>query len=223
MVKLGALALLLFQPVALAGSAVTEALSVGDCTGAIRAQGTQSAQGATALALARCHLSQGDSTAALQHLNNVSDAQLQPYAQALMGQAKLAAGSPSAATPHLRAALAADILKDPVRSQARFALAMAQVQTGNLDGARTGLNALLTQHLAAPGRLPSPGGLDPAEVRWHLADTAVRRDVPARAILVWQAIWTRNPTSARSSDAAQRLRAAGAACNSWGSNPLSCV
>ena len=86
---------------------------------------------------------------------------------------------------------------------------MARVQTGDHEGARVAFNALLTNTLGAPGRLPTPGGLDPAEVRWRLADTAVRRGVPARAVPVWQAIWTRNPTSPRSAEAANRLTAAG--------------
>ena len=193
-----------------AQASVVDALTVGDCSGALAAQLGTEHTGAVPLALAQCQLQMGQPSAALSSLALLKSARLLPYRYALEGQARLEAGEYSSAIAVLGKALSKPSLKEPLRSQARFALAMARLKSGDLDGARTGLNALLTSSLSAAGRLPRPGGLDPAEVRWHLADTAVRRGASARAVPVWQAIWTRNPTSDRSHEAEQRLRAAGA-------------
>jgi soluble lytic murein transglycosylase len=193
-----------------AADPVTEALSVGDCSGALGARGEQPVTGATALALAHCQLKLGQPAEALSTLSQMKSARLLAYRKALEGQARLEAGQPDAAITALSTALSKPALQEPLRSQVRFSLAMAKVKRGDLEGARAALNALLTQRLSAAGRLPSPGGLDPAEVRWQLAETAVRRGASARAVPVWRTIWTRNPTSERSAAAESRLKAAGA-------------
>lgn len=85
----------------------------------------------------------------------------------------------------------------------------ALVEAGRYDEAREVLRPLLEGDLGAAGRLADPWGADPAEVRWWLAEGAVRRGEPARALPVWQALWTRNPTSPRAIDAARALELAG--------------
>jgi soluble lytic murein transglycosylase-like protein len=165
--------------------------------------------GALALALARCQIQLGKADKALLTLGGVGGGALLGYEHALRGHALLETGQPIDAVQALQKALGDTRLLEPLRSQARFWLALALVQIDDLDGARTALGALLTNELGAPGRLPKPGGLDPAEVRWRLADTAVRRGTPERAVPVWQSIWTLNPTSSRSKEVEARLTAAG--------------
>ena len=199
------------SPSALADTLARDALAVGDCAGALAAPNSAQATGALALAVARCQIQLGSSSEALDTLIRVGAGPMKGYEMALRGLAQLESGQPIDAVQRLQLALDDPRLLEPVRSQARYWLALALVQIDDLDGAQKTLNALLTNELGAPGRLPKPGGLDPAEVRWRLADTAVRRGTPERAVPVWKTIWVRNPTSPRAKEAEMRLAAAGAA------------
>ncbi len=190
---------------------LSDALSVGDCSGALAASKAQpsSHSGAVPLAIARCQVQLGQPTEALSTLGAASDTELRAYTLAIRGWALLESGEPIDAVQALQAAIEDARLAEPLRSQAHFWLAKATLQIDAGQSAQAILNKLLTKDLGAAGRLPKPGGLDPAEVRWLLADTAVREGTPEQAIPVWQAIWTRNPTSDRARQAELRLKAAG--------------
>ncbi|MCP4869380.1 MAG: transglycosylase SLT domain-containing protein [Proteobacteria bacterium] len=96
----------------------------------------------------------------------------------------------------------------PAARRAELLRGRTWIEVSRLAEARTLLNGLLPS-VAAPGHRPEPCDADPAEVRWWLAEGAVRRGEPAAAVPVWQGIWARNPTSARAEEAAAKLDEAG--------------
>ena len=120
------------------------------------------------------------------------------------------------------AALAADLLPDalaalgsaaalPVGPAARrrlLLLGQAHILSGDLDRGRATLNQALEAWNAEPrGRRGSACDGDPAEMRWWLAEGAVRRGQPEEAVPVWRALWTTHPLSARSDAVEALLRA----------------
>ncbi len=187
-----------------------DGLLVGDCRAALAdpagAQGAPVEAAAENLALARCWLQSGDPVAARDHLAQASAGPLSGYARLVEGELALADDRPQDAV----AALQGLRLPGPAGRRAEMLLCEALVRSGDFDGARGVLNGALEGALSARGALAEPGDADPAELRWWLAQGAVRRGEPGKAIPVLQRIWTWNPTSPRADEAAALLATLGA-------------
>ena len=63
----------------------------------------------------------------------------------------------------------------------------------------------LLKHKSNRGYIPSAGEVDPAEVRWLLAEGAVKRGSIDGAKQMWWNIWIYNPTSSFSKKAVIQL------------------
>jgi soluble lytic murein transglycosylase-like protein len=189
---------------------VSTLLATGDCVAAIdRAGPADNEPTGIRIALAQCHLKGGDAATGLDLLQTPPGDPLAAYAQALEGGALLEVGQPIEAVQALQEALDDARLREPLRAQARLYLGRALLGIDDSEGATDALRGLLTSRLAAAGRLPEPGGVDPGEVRWWLAQCAVRLEDRATAKRVWQEIWTKNPTSPHVDAATDALAAAG--------------
>ncbi|NOY25078.1 MAG: tetratricopeptide repeat protein [Oligoflexia bacterium] len=176
------------------------ALQVGDCATAL-AEIPSPDDDAQRLALARCLSRDGDTDRALRLLDAVSDPGLASYTGLVRGEALASAGRFEAT---LRAL---DGLALPGSAGERVALLRghAQIELAQWTQARGTLNALLQGPLAQPNHQPSPGGADPGEVRWWLAQGAIRRSEPDKAIPVLRRLWSDNPASAWATQAASWL------------------
>jgi soluble lytic murein transglycosylase-like protein len=181
-----------------------DALRQGDCRAAL-ADTAAPGRPAEALAIAQCQIRAGDVEVALATLTPVTATDLSGYAALLAAEALLARGDAAMAAGRLQGVS----LPGGAGERVAMVRGRALIESGDLAGGRDSLRPLLTTKAAAAGALPTPGGADPAEVRWWLAEGAVRRgDTPA-AVPVWQQLWARNPTSPRAEDAAARLAKAG--------------
>lgn len=183
--------------------AATHALQQGDCRLAL-ADGTTDTP-AEALARARCQVLAGQTDAALTTLTPLTGTSLSGYAALVAAEALVARGEARQAA----ARLAGVALSGPAGQRAELIRGRALVESGQYLPGRDALRPLLAGSVSKPGRIGVPGGADPAEVRWWLAEGAARRGEPTAAIPVWQALWARNPTSPRAVEAAARLAAAG--------------
>jgi len=185
-------------------------LSLGDCGDALESAGTASKHPTgIRIALAQCHLNQGDAASALDTLGSPAGGPLAGYAAAIEGAAWLDLGQPIDSVQALQSALNDPRLLNPVRSRAQLWLGRALIGIDDPQGASEVLSGLLGGTLSASGRLPEPGGVDPGEVRWWLAEAAVRRGEPESARAIWRDMWTRNPTSPFTESAAEKLTNAG--------------
>jgi soluble lytic murein transglycosylase len=183
--------------------AATRALQQGDCRPTLQDQSRDTP--AQALARARCQVQAGQIDPALATLTPLTGTSLSGYAALVAAEALVARGEARQAA----ARLAGVSLSGPAGQRAALVRGRALVESGqHLDG-RDALRPLLAGSASKAGRIGAPGGADPAEVRWWLAEGAARRGEPAAAIPVWQALWARNPTSPRAAEAAERLAAAG--------------
>jgi TolA-binding protein len=99
----------------------------------------------------------------------------------------------------------------PLRDVVRFRLGQALSQIEDHEGALTALDGLLVGDMQRAGRLPKPRGVDPAALRWALAEVQQHLGKHQAAIETLKALWTRNPTSALSDAAAAQLQTWGAA------------
>lgn len=195
----------LLAPPALA-SPLSDALSVSACdTATLLAQAP--ATDGERLGLARCHATLGQVQPALTLLGPLRAGPLSEYARLVEAEAWLISGDAAGAAE----ALQTSSLSGLAAQRAGAIRGRALVEAGRYDEAREVLRPLLEGDLGGAGRLPDPWGADPAEVRWWLAEGAVRRGEPDRAIPVWQALWARNPTSPYADQAAKRLEKAGQA------------
>jgi len=179
------------------------ALRQGDCRPSL-ADKTQDGP-AQALARARCQVAAGQIDAALATLAPLTASTLAGYAGLVAAEALLERGEARQAAGRL----AGIRLQGAAGERAALVRGRALIESGEYLAGRDALRPLLTDRTGAPGRIGSPGGADPAEVRWWLAEGAVRRGASEAAIPVWQAIWSRNPTSPRATEAASRLASAG--------------
>jgi soluble lytic murein transglycosylase len=194
----------LLVPVALGlTDASTQALQQGDCRPALA--DTSPDAPAEALARARCQVAAGQVDAALATLTPLTSGSLSGYAALVAAEALLERGEARQAA----ARLAGVSLPGPAGERVAFVRGRALIESGEYTAGRDALRPLLSGRSADAGRIGTPGGADPAEVRWWLAEGAVRRGAGAAAVPVWQAIWARNPTSPRSEQAAARLAEAG--------------
>lgn len=188
---LGGLLLLRAGHATAAPSAVARAaIATGHCP-TIVAELTVAETEAMRLALGRCLGRLGRTDEALRLLDQVQDPGLTGYAQLLRGEALLAGTRWTEAA----AALAEVTLSGEAGQRAQMLRGRALVESGAYEDARTVLAPLLTGELGEPGRIAGPGGADPGEVRWWLAQGAIRRGEPDKAIVVMQKIWSRNPSS----------------------------
>lgn len=156
------------------------------------------------VALARCQTLHGQPAQALATLAPGAGA-LAPYAAVVAGEAQLALGEPEEALADLQAAPtqgAAGRRAQQLRGEALVALE-------RWAEARTTLAPLLDTDLGAAGVAASSLDADPAEVRWWLAQGAIGRGEPEKAVPVLERLWVANPTSPRSADAARALLALG--------------
>jgi len=186
------------------------ALRFGDCRVALAdlsgPAAMSTAQGqADHLALARCALSASDFDKAEEWAALDPGATLGGYGLLVQAEARLGRGD---------AAGAAELLKGlelpgPAGRRARMLLGRAQVEMGALGAGKSTLNGLLQGKIAGAAKLAEPGGVDPAEVRWWLAQGAIRRGDPAAAQGVLISLWTLNPTSSRAADAEEWLKTQG--------------
>ena len=179
-----------------------DALALGEC-GRIVTQAP--ATDAERLAHARCQTRAGHPEVALVLLAPLKGGVLDAYARFFEAEALLARGSASSAAD----ALAEAKLPAAVEEGAALLRGRALVEGGRYLEARDVIRPLLTAERAEPGYQADVDEVDPAEVRWWLAEGAHRRGETDAAVPVWQALWSRNPTSPRAEDAAARLAAAG--------------
>lgn len=197
--------ILLHLSLALAlGEGGRAALQVGDCAAAL-ADRAGAADDAERIALARCELRAGQTEAALARLAPTHGGPLGAYGDLVAGEALLAAGRPAQAA----ARLATVTLPREAGQRVQMLRGRALVESGDTVGGRAVLAGALQGPLAEPAFVPTASGADPAELRWWLAEAAVRRGESAKAVPVWQALWSRNPASPRASEAASRLATAG--------------
>lgn len=152
------------------------------------------------LALARCALAAGDLDRAEMLAALGPGSSLGPYGVLLQAEARLQRGDPSGAAQLLTGLE----LPGAAGQRAAMLLGRAQIEMGAHSAGKDTLNALLQGTFAARGKLADPGGADPAEVRWWLAQGAIQRGEPKAAIGVLLRIWQWNPTSPRS-EQAQRV------------------
>ena len=125
------------------------------------------------------------------------------YVALVEGEAHLDAGRPADALASLTRA--SNLPDGPALRRRDLLIGRAHLEAGDLDAGKAALNDVLAS-IAAPGHRPEDCDADPGEVRWWLAEGAVRRGAPQAAVPVWQRIWTRNPTSERADDAAAALK-----------------
>ena len=97
-----------------------------------------------------------------------------------------------------------DISKN-LRESASLILAKSYIATGKYLEARDLLRPLLTPKRSKDGYIPSAGSVDPAEVRWWLAEGARLRGSEAAALPVYWRIWMSNPTSVHAQFAEERI------------------
>ncbi len=179
------------------------ALGFDDCLPALAdPQGPQANE--ERVALARCQTLHGQPAQALATLAP-GTGDLAPYAAVVAGEAHLGLGQPEAALARLQAAPAAGA----AGRRAQQLRGEALVALERWAEARAALAPLLETGLGAAGVAASNLDADPAEVRWWLAQGALGRGAPDKAIPVLQRLWVANPTSPRSDDAAQALLSLG--------------
>ncbi len=200
-----ALLLAMALPAAAFEDATRHALQQGDCRRAL-ADTPAPGHPEEALAKARCAVAAGRVDEALTLLQPVTTSELRGYGALVAAEALLGRGEPAQAAARLDGVA----LPGPAGDRATLVRGRALVESGDPLAGRDTLRPLLAGALADPGAVAEPGGASPAEVRWWLAEGAVRRGETAAAIPVWQSIWARNPLSPQAEDAAAQLAAAGA-------------
>ncbi len=198
------LSLLLSLSALAASPDALRALQSGDCGRAVATAGTLD-DDAERLAIGRCQVRLGQATAALGTLAPIEDTALTPYARLVRGEALVQVQRFD------EALVALDGLSLPGAAGERVALlrGRALVMQERWTDARAVLNGLLQGDFAAPGHVPAPGGADPGEVRWWLAQGAILRGEPDKALPVLENIWSRNPSSHWADAAAAILAAHG--------------
>ncbi len=146
------------------------------------------------LAIGKCLVTLGQIDQAQELLSNVED----PWkSQALLYRAQGAA----LVQQHAEAIrLSSTLLERPelpksLSEPATLVLAKAYIATEKYIAARDLLRPLLTPKRGADGYIPTAGSIDPAEVRWLLAEGARMRGNPDAAKPVYWRIWMSNPTS----------------------------
>ena len=95
----------------------------------------------------------------------------------------------------------------PAARRRLLLLGQAHVLSGALDAGRAALTeGLQAWGAEASGARSAACDGDPAEMRWWLAEGAVRRGQPEAAVPVWRKLWTQHPLSARADAVEELLR-----------------
>jgi soluble lytic murein transglycosylase len=127
-----------------------------------------------------------------------------PYDAIVRGEAALDAGRYKGAVAELETV---DGLPDgPAPRRVAVLLGKARILSGDLAGGRASLKLALGGERGDAGVRASRCDGDPAEARWWIAQASVRAREYDDAVPLWRSIWTRNPTSPRSSQAENLLR-----------------
>jgi len=124
---------------------------------------------------------------------------------ALKGIAFLQTARAPDAVIALQAALDDPNLRAPLRDVVRLHLGRALHQIEDYTGAKKMLGDLLSGSLQKPGARPKPAGVDPAEVRWALAEVSWSAGDKPSAVQMLRELWTHNPTSTLSVSAREKL------------------
>jgi soluble lytic murein transglycosylase-like protein len=193
------------RPAAALSDAARGALRAGDC-GPARAEAGGARTDPERLALARCLTEAGEAAAALAQITAVKDPLWSDWARLLAAEALLLGGQPGGAAAKL------DSLQLPgtAAERATFLRGRALIEAGQLDAGRAVLSPMLSGPFGARGRTTRPGGADPAEVRWWLAQGALRRGDKAAAIGALERVWVMHPNHARGAEAEAHLKQLGA-------------
>lgn len=96
-------------------------------------------------------------------------------------------------------------LPKSIQESASLILAKSYISTGKYLEARDLLRPLLTPNRGKDGYIAPAGGIDPAEVRWWLAEGARLRGSESASVPVYWRIWMSNPTSVYAQFAEDRL------------------
>jgi len=131
------------------------------------------------------------------------------YYQALSGAIHLKKSQAPDAVQDLQAALSNPLLMGPLRQKTQLRLGIALHQIEDSVGASKILSDLIKGRLGRPGTLPEPGGVDPGEVRWRIAEVqrSLQNTPTERTTL--ETLWTHNPTSSYADQALSRLETMG--------------
>lgn len=176
------------------------ALRAGDCAPAL-ADASGAANDAERLALARCRLRSGAPAAAIAAMNGMDAAEWGPWIALTEAEALIAAGKPGPAAARLQGVA----LPGPAGELAALLRGRALIEAGELEAGRQALSAMLTGPLAERGAATRPGGADPAEVRWWLAQGALRRGDLDAAVPALERVWALHPAHPRGAEAEAHL------------------
>jgi soluble lytic murein transglycosylase-like protein/TolA-binding protein len=160
------------------------------------------------LAIGRCYVSLGKIDAAELTLSEVSG-EWAPMALLYRSQAASLGGDSYQALVLANRVLDTANISDAIRTQATLEKARALIATEQYIDARDFLRPLLTPKNTVDGYRPHQNEIDPAEVRWLLAEGARLRGSTTASIPVYWKIWTANPTSTFSTLAEERLTTLG--------------
>ena len=166
------------------------ALKRGDCQSALLSLEDPKTE-LELLAAGKCQLKIGEYGAAADLLEQIPPGPYLPYGQLILAQSKLTMGDPQAALNILEK----QDPSGPLKENLQLLKAQTLLKLKRYIEARDLLRPLLTKKRSAPGYRPSDGDIDPAEVRWLLAEGARLRGDHLAAIPVWWNIWTHNPES----------------------------
>ncbi len=157
------------------------------------------------LAAARCELRAGDAaraSALLEPLSTPSSSELHGYASLLGAEAALQLGAASQALDLLQQS---PLEKGAPGRRALYLRARASLASEQPELARAALQELLDSRIGRAGHRPSVTDVDPAAVRWMLAEEALEAGDRELAVKTLEKLWTHNPSSEQSRAAAARL------------------
>ena len=148
------------------------------------------------LAIGHCYAKEGLHNDALKFYRNAPSSFL-PYAKLLEAQSLHALSNHEKANEALN-----DAIEGAEKQLLQAKILIAQ---GERNRGKKLLNSLLTKKRSQAGYRPSFGDIDPAELRWLLARSAIDQGRIPAAISVLKTIWTHNPTSVYSQKTALLL------------------
>ena len=175
------------------------ALLLDDCATAL-ADAQPTHDPAARIAVARCAVEAEQADRAVRLTASV-EGPLAGYARLVAAEARLTQGDWAAALQQVEGVS----LAGAAGRRLAVVRGRAAVELERWDDARAALAPLLATDFGAAGHSPPPHDADPAEVRWWLAEGALRRGEADKAVPVWRRIWVANPTSPRADLAAARL------------------
>lgn len=169
-------------------SPISEALRTYDCPSALAIEPSPT-EFHYRMALGQCLANQGKHDEALPYYLSPTPA-LASYAALLHAQSQYETKKYKDALETIQNAIDCP--------QKELLSAKILLKLSERKAARLKLNALLTKKRSKSGFRPAHGDIDPAEVRWLLAQNAIDQGRIPAAIPVLYTIWTHNPTSSYS-------------------------